>query len=218
MIKISDAVEELVTGNVFFRFGLYHRLLNLSQVARFVRPQIEGRARKPVQTSAISMALSRLQNEMTDGGVPRGFRIDRINIQSDLCVLTFPKLEATQSRLQTVFARLNQESAYITMTEGTLEVTLIFDRRHLGDVMNEIPTPPVGRHDHISGVGVRFGTRYENTPGLLYEILQQLAIQRINIVELASTRSELNIYLEDSDVRLAFDSLYARFMHPGNGR
>ena len=213
MIKISDAVSVLVDGSAFLRFGLYHRLLNLAQVARFVRPMIEGRTQKPVQISAISMALSRFQNEMNDEPtIVRDFRLQRINLHAGLCVLTFPKAESTQSDLNSVYSRLNKEGAYITMTEGTIEVTMIFDQRYLPIVLKVMRTPPVGRHDHVSGLGVRFDPRYEDTPGLIYELLQQLAIQRINVVELASTRTELNIYLREVDVRLAFDSLYAQFV------
>lgn len=213
MIKISDSVIELVDGNAFLRFGLYHRLLNLAQVARFIRPIIESQTRKPVRISAISMALSRLQNELSEEPEPVvRFLLDRINLHAGLCILSFPKVDAIHKSLQTVYSRLNRDGSYITLTEGTAEITIIFDRRHLSFVLELVTLEPAGRHDHISGLGVRFDKRYEETPGLIYEILQQLAIQRINLIEIASTRTELNIYLDESDVRRAFDSLYAKFV------
>ncbi len=213
MTTISEAVTELVEDNAFFRFGLYHRLLNLAQVARFIRPMIEAQIRKAVQTSAISMALSRLQNELTDEPeAVKTFRVDRINLHANLCVLSFPKVDAIQSALQAVYGHLGNEGAYITFTEGTAEITTIFDRTYMAYVLDQMPVSPVGRHDQVSGLGVRFNQRYGDTPGLIYELLQQLAVQRINLVEIASTRTELNIYLHESDVRRAFDSLYARFV------
>jgi aspartokinase len=43
-------------------------------------------------------------------------------------------------------------------------------------------------------------------------VLQQVAVQGINVVEIASTATELILYLDQKDVRLAFDTLYQRFM------
>jgi len=213
MITISDSVAELVDGNAFFRFGLYHRLLNLAQVARFICPMIEAQTGKKVQTSAISMALSRLQNELTDEPEPmKRFRVDRINLHAGLCVLSFPKVVSIQTPLQTVYGRLTDDGAYITLTEGTAEITVILDRAYMEYVLRTIPVIPVGRHNEVSGLGVRFNPRYSDTPGLIYELLQQLAVQRINVVEIASTRTELNIYLHEADVRSAFDSLYGKFV------
>ncbi|HEX9658879.1 MAG TPA: hypothetical protein VGA18_01205, partial [Rhodothermales bacterium] len=103
-----------------------------------------------------------------------------------------------------------------TLTEGTAEITIIVDRSYMSFVLEIVTVKPAGRHDHISGLGVRFDKRYAETSGLIYEILQQLAIQRINVVEIASTRTELNIYLHETDVRRAFDSLYAQFIETGS--
>lgn len=213
MIRISDTVVDLVRGNAFLRFGLYHQLLNLTQVARFVRPMVEARTRKPVRTSAITMALSRLQREISDApeAAPR-FALERINLHAGLCILTFPKSTDIHRNLEAVYSHLTRDGAYMTLTEGTAEITIIFDRSYLTFVLGLVTVTPAGRHDHVSALGVRFDRLYANTPGLIYEILQQLAIQRINVVEIASTGTELNIYLREVDVRRAFDSLYAQFV------
>ncbi len=65
---------------------------------------------------------------------------------------------------------------------------------------------------NLAGLGVKFQEAYLETPGLLYQLLQQLALQNINVVEVASTTTEFNIYLDDRDVQLAFESLYNRFI------
>ena len=54
MIKISEAIERIVDGHPGLRFGFYHRLLNLSQLARFLRPSIEAQrgTQVPKPTSA----------------------------------------------------------------------------------------------------------------------------------------------------------------------
>jgi hypothetical protein len=61
MRKISDALEAIVEGNPALAFGLHHRLLNLTKLARFLRPSVEAQTRKGVSDSAVLMSLSRLQ-------------------------------------------------------------------------------------------------------------------------------------------------------------
>ena len=66
MIKISDAVREILDGSTFLQFGLHHKLINLSQLARFLHPLVEARTKKEVQRSAIHMALSRIGKEFEE--------------------------------------------------------------------------------------------------------------------------------------------------------
>jgi hypothetical protein len=46
---------------------------------------------------------------------------------------------------------------------------------------------------------------------VLYRILQALALQGVNLAEVASTTTEFHVYLAEDDVMLALDSLYGAF-------
>ncbi len=46
---------------------------------------------------------------------------------------------------------------------------------------------------------------------MLYRILQALALQGVNLAEVASTTTEFHAYLAEDDVMLALDSLYGAF-------
>lgn len=48
MIKISEAIQDIVHNNDQLRFGFHHQLFNLSQVARFIQPLVEARTQKSV--------------------------------------------------------------------------------------------------------------------------------------------------------------------------
>ncbi|HEY7817166.1 MAG TPA: hypothetical protein VIG29_03030, partial [Vicinamibacteria bacterium] len=63
MKKIADAIEEVIEGNPALAFGIHHRLMNLTQLARFLRPSVEAQTRKEVSDAAVLMSLSRLQRK-----------------------------------------------------------------------------------------------------------------------------------------------------------
>lgn len=214
MRKVSEAVQALVEANPTLQFGLHHRLLNLSQVARFICPLVAARVRKPVRPSAVLMSLSRLQRrwEVQQPAPQRRFRVDRINVQGGLCALTLPKQVGTLRELAELFNRVQREGGYLTLTEGVSEVTVILEQRHLSLVPELLSIAPRRVRHRLAGLGVKFQDAYLETPGLLYQLLQQLALQDINVVEVASTTTEFNIYLADRDVQLAFESLYNRFI------
>ncbi|CAM3371745.1 hypothetical protein [Rhodothermus bifroesti] len=214
MRKVSEAVQAIIEANPALQFGLHHRLLNLSQVARFICPLVEARVHKSVQPSAVLMSLSRLQRrwENQQPALQRRFRVDRINVQGGLCALTLPKQLATLRELAELFGRVQQEGGYLTLTEGVSEVTVILEQRHMALIPQVLHVIPRRVYRNLAGLGVKFQERYLETPGLLYQLLQQLALQNINVVEVASTTTEFNIYLDDRDVQLAFDSIYNRFV------
>jgi aspartokinase len=66
--------------------------------------------------------------------------------------------------------------------------------------------------DKVAALSVRFNAKYLEVPGLLYKILEQIALQGVNVIEIASTSTELIVYINESDVRIAFDTLLRAFV------
>ena len=213
MLKISDAVEDLVAANDSLRFGLHHRLFNLSELARFLQPLVEARTQKEVKASAIQMSLSRLQARLREDVERRTaeFRLDKVHIQPGLCSLTSEKSVRNHGDFGKLYNFIQSEQGFITLTEGVGEITAIFESKHLQQALRLLSAAPSIRRDQISSLGIRFHERFLDVPGVLHQILQTLALQGINVVELASTSTELTVYLHESDVELAFESIYRRF-------
>ena len=213
MPTISDAVRDVVEGSPLLQVGLHHRLLNLSQVARFIRPLVEARARKPAKPSAILMGLSRLQRAAEADAPPEEepFYLDRLSVHAGLCALTLTKTSEAHEEVGRLMQRVREEGGYFTVTEGSAEITAILEARHLPFLADVRAAAPKGVQRQLAGLGVQFRAPYVEKPGLLYRLLQRLALQRINVVEVASTMTEFTIYLHEDDLLLAFDSVYGRF-------
>ncbi len=213
MTSISTLAARLVAENPSLNFGLHHGLLNLTQTAHFLLPLVQARAGKPVRASAILMALSRLQRQVRRSEVSAAieFQIDRMSIQSGLCALTLPKSVETHRALGKLFGKVQSTGGYMTLTEGTAEMTVIMDEDFLSDAASALRASPTRIVQRLAGLGIRINEGYIGKPGLLYAILQQIALQGLSVVEVTSTTSEFNVYLNDEDARLAFDSIYNRF-------
>jgi hypothetical protein len=212
LIKISDAVREIVDHDPVIRTGLSRRLMNLTQVARRLHSAVEARAQKPVNVSAIAMALSRLQAELPDpeAGPPLPIA-DRITVQRGLAILTFPNTPRSRDGLIAFHERMRGSGRYLTITEGIREITLIVEERALGGIRETIGAPPSREVRNVTSLSVALTDEHLRTPGVLYRLLQPLALQGINLAEVTSTTREFHVYLGDADVMLALDALYGAF-------
>lgn len=213
MLRIGEAIIEILQGSEFLSFGFHHDLFNLTHLAVFIRPMVEARTKKEVQTSAILMNLSRIRRrQKPPPQMLEPFKIDHVRIHANLCSVTLLKTKESHRILNELFGRVLEKAGFITITEGVGEITTILEMDHL-----PLAEKLLGRRQRtiqqgLAGLGIKFHEKYLSRPGILYMILQRVVFQNINVCEIASTSTEFIIYMKEADIQLAFDSLYQRFV------
>jgi hypothetical protein len=212
MRKVSDAVREIVSHDWVLTVGLAQRLMNLSQVARYIHSTVEARTQKSVEIGAITMALSRLRDDLPPLDDKLGIGLaDRVTVQRGLAVLTFPNTSDVHAGLLALQQHLRPGERHLTLTEGMREITLIIDETQLDAVLETVGRPPQRIGRGIASLSVSLTDENLATPGTLYRLLQPLALQGVNLAEVASTTSEFHVYIDEADVMIALESLYAAF-------
>jgi hypothetical protein len=68
MLSIATKVEQIVSESAFLTEGMSLGLINLSELARQLRPQLESDLWKPVGQAAVVMALRRLSERLPQPG------------------------------------------------------------------------------------------------------------------------------------------------------
>ena len=74
-----------------------------------------------------------------------------------------------------------------------------------------------GLYDHVSAVTVQFAKSYVDVPGMLYMLLQRVTLQNINLIEIASTYTEIMMFIDEADTRTIFDTLFQSFLVKSGG-
>ena len=212
MFRISDSIKEIIDGNQFLKMGLQQNLLNLSAVAEYLKPLIESRTKKSVNKSAVLINLSRINRQVKKWPLNKEeFRVNNIIIRSGLTAVTYYRTHEILEKLKLLYSKIEKKNAYITLNQGTNEVSLIVDETIYCEVSGVIAQEPKVVENGLSALGIHFDERYLKIPGLIYYIIQQITMQNINIVEISSTNTELIIYVHDHDVELAFETIYRQF-------
>jgi len=212
MLKISDALGTIVNVNNFLKAGLSHRLFNLSQLARYLKPLVEARLKKEVKESAILMGLSRMQRDFEKThNFNEEFVIEKISVQANLFTATFSKTGKIHKQVNDFYKWIQKYKGFISISESTKEITIIVELGFLERMPEFIKEDPIFIKKNITGVGVQFDPEYTKSPGFLYMVLQKTSLQGVNIIEVFSTYTEFMIFVDHEDTKLTFDTLFSCF-------
>lgn len=215
MNTLSSALDEIFQASPELQFGFLNGLFNLTQLAKFIRPMAEARTKKEVKETTIVMALSRRARAAAKAkrlaNLPR-YKVEHISVLSGLTVMTIYRTDENHRATEAVYSKLKRIGSYLTLSEGSSEITAIFESKHRQLVSGLLPQKPKLVRDQVASLSVRFHPKYIEVPGLLHKILEQISLQGINIIELASTATELILYIREDDIRLAFDTILKGFV------
>ena len=216
---VAAALQDIIDGSDELRFGFYRRLFNLTQLATFLQPLIEARTKKEVQTSSLVMAMSRLAVAQERSGrvAKRGtrFELETVSIRMGLMVCTLNRSSVAHRAVQQLYPKVKKSDGYLTTTEGTREITVILQQSDENLLLEALSDAKeiIQRRGKVAALGVHFNKKFLHAPGFLQTVLHHIALQGINVVEIASTATELVIYVDEVDARLGLDSLLRAFVH-----
>lgn len=213
MTSIPAVVEEIIKKKPFLESALIEGLINLSALARQLKPEVEKMSGRPVNDGAIIMALNRL--------VPRlellsnvKFRkvienIGDIVVRSNLGDLTYmnsKSLFACQAQLLDQVQKT--KDAFCTFSQGIGETAIVVSSA-LMPVAEDIfkDEYQIAKSTSLSSITIKLPAENSIYPGVYYYIFKELAWDNINMVELISTTNEFTVVVHDDDIHRAFTIL-----------
>jgi hypothetical protein len=218
MLRISETVREIVLASEVARTALVEGYLNLSAYAKVIRPQVEARTFKPASIPSIVVALSRLAATMHDSQplVP-AVCIQDIAVRSGLIEFAFARAPDTKECLKLLYQDKRFTAAeFFTVTHGIGELSIVVPAE-LHDAVVRIYKNHKAKLflKNLASVTVRFDHTYIQTPNTTFAFLRPLALERINVVEMFSTFTELTFILNQADLERAFLILNRAFSRAG---
>ncbi len=212
MHKVSDTVKEILYSSEPELTILSRRLLNLSAYAKRIQPEVQRRARKPVQLGTIVVALSRISLELTDEDplLPEVV-LDGIAVKSNLAEITFIKTPSNKLKAQKVIVDKEFSQAdFLTVTYGASEISIFAPMALMPAIKKTFQSDkPKFLLNNLAALTVQFGDQYIDTPNMYFALLRAIAVKRLNIVELISTFTELTFLVRQTDLNELFLTLNA---------
>jgi hypothetical protein len=210
MSNIGKLTEDIINRSPFLREALTENLINVSALARKIKPEIEELVRKDVKEGAIIMAIKR----MSPGYYHRiNLKIKNFMgtlgdflVRSDLEDFTFENSETLTLRQAELMRSLNDEKdAFYTYCRGVNESTIITSSSVVERLEAVFKGENLKSHTQdLASITIKLPTVNTEISGIYYYILKHLAWEGINIVEVVSTANEFTVVVKSDDIDSAF--------------
>jgi hypothetical protein len=213
MITIPQAVEQVIKVKPFIAEALAEGLINISALARKIKPDIEKIILKEAKDGAIIMALNRFSPRIN---ISIAQELDKVKtmlgdiiVRSDLSDYTFSNSNTLVKCHMRVFESIaNNTDIFYTMVRGVHESNLVISSYYANLVDKHFKNEVLQRKtENLSAITLKLHENNSNIPGFYYYILKSVAWEGINITEVISTTNEFTILVNDEDVDRAFSEL-----------
>lgn len=213
MSTISKITEDIINRSPFLREAMTENLINISALARKVRPEIEKSVGKEVKEGAIVMAIKR----MTPGVYHRlDVRINNVIggigdflVRSDLADFTFENSDSLREAQYELIRKIGDDTdAFFTLSRGITETTYILNTKYAEDLKRAFARERLKAHNQdLSSITVKLPETNTETYGVYYYIMKHLAWEGINIEQVVSTANEFTAIVNSNDIDQAFKIL-----------
>ncbi len=213
MSSVSKITEDIINRSPFMREAMNENLINISALARKIKPEIEKYTNKEIKEGAIIMAIKRMSPsvyhklDVKINNVMGG--IGDFLVRSDLVDLTYENSESIGIVQKKLIQFLDKDKdCYLTLCKGISETTYIVNSKYLEDVKHIFKDEHLRRQSmDLSSITVRLPSINTETYGVYYYILKHLAWEGINIEQVVSTATEFTVVVKSADIDKAFKIL-----------
>jgi len=215
MITVPDIVRKIISRTPYLEEALSRDIINLSGLARDIRPEVEKLTMKKVELGSVIMALKRLQPKLrTSLELEMIFKTPpELILRSNLLEITIANSSLLAEKQKHLLLYASKRHAqFITITHGIFETTIIASRQTLDMIYKLYKDEKIiSEIADLSSITVKFPVDIINISGVYYTILKILAWENIDITEVVSTYSEITIILKKDYVERAFGLIKGLF-------
>jgi aspartokinase len=212
MVTISEEIKRIVLTSPFLEEGIMKGIINLSALAREIKPQIEKSLMKPLSDSAILMALKRFSDKFEGKNIlaiETKKKLGDISVRSNLMEFTFLKSDTIFEKQKRLMMSIeDKRDNFLTFTQGIYELTIISGANLKERIIESFQGERLKtKLLNLSAIIIKLPPETVKQPGVHYSILKQLAWKNINVIEVVSTFTEFIVILGRKDIDKAFSTL-----------
>ncbi|GAB5419020.1 MAG: hypothetical protein Crog4KO_32760 [Crocinitomicaceae bacterium] len=213
MSSISRVTEDIINRSPFLREAMTENLINISALARKIKPEIEKVTGKEIKEGAIVMAIKR----MTPGVYHKlDIRINNVIggigdflVRSDLVDFTYENSDSLREAQTDLIQTIRQDKdSFFTVCRGITETTYILNSKFTEETKQIFRNERIKAHTtDLSSITVKLPETNTETYGVYYYIMKHLAWEGINIEQVVSTANEFTAIVASQDIDEAFKIL-----------
>ena len=207
MASISKTVKKIIDRDASLKRELAKGLINKTELARHLKKEIGIKAKLDAYISAVRRYPIEKSNISKVESVLIG---SKITIRNDRAILSLRKDREVQDVINKLAGNLKKywgDSFKLIMGENSIKI--IGDSKQLILIKDEIPSKKVfGFQDNQGELIISMKSHAQKIPGVGAFILNELALNRINISECLTCLPEMIFLFEERLTPNAYNVLY----------
>jgi hypothetical protein len=212
-MNLSTLCEDYINRSPFLREAIAEDLINVSALARKIKPEIEAIMKKPIKDGALIMAIKRMApgsyTKITNRIPAMMQDIGDFVVRSGLDNFTVLNSD-TMMKNQAIFIDKMQEqlNSFYTVCNGVTESTFVLNASLVDDFLKIFKDEQiVSNQKNLASVTIKLPQHNSDVSGFYYYILKQLAWEGINLIEVVSTSNEFSLIVSMEDIDTTFSVL-----------
>lgn len=206
--SITEAVREIVGGDLSFQDSLQRDYCNISALARLIKPQIDHMLGKDTSIESIITALKRSKYDynVQEKPIASILAASTITVNTDVAKISAKKSKKTIEKVAK--AMIQGAGNFISMSESIMSITLVFDDLLLQDVKVMFAYDDILEMENgLAAIIVHSPEDIIKTPGCAIAFYNQLARRHINIEDTVSCYTDTIVLVKMEQVGKAFNAL-----------
>lgn len=196
MVTVPEATEKIVKRSRYLSEALSKDIINISSLARYIKPEIEEMLIKKISLSSVIMALKRLSNKP----IPNTPYQDIFKMPPEITVKTNLAL-----LLSSEPSRVSVNYYYLT---STVKSNVWLGKK---EELVKVKTDKSQLIYPVSAISIPVPGEAKGTAGIYYFFIKSLSWERINILEFFTSPDELCIVVDESNLQRSLEVIRGLF-------
>ncbi len=202
MVTISHIVQKIINDKTFLLEPMSRGIVAYGSLAEQIKPEIEEEFGKEVKTHAIVMALRRYAESLKAKHKKIIFDYSsEIILKTDMCDISLLRSTSLLNKLKRLYDVVDFEKGDIlNIIHGRHEVSVVTNERYREKLLNLLTSEKIlNIEKNLVSLTLTYSKDFLYTPGVIFNIVRNIAWENINIYEIVSTNTELTFILNKKD-------------------
>jgi len=210
MVTVSNIVQKLVDDRVFIQESIYRDIISFALLAKQLKPEVQNLLGKQVKKHAIEMALRRYSEKIKQNhkNILFDYSSDII-MKTQICDISVQKTPSLVTMLKKMYDIVDFEKGDIlNIIHGNFEVSIITNERNKKKFLELLKKEKIQNvEENLISLSMTFSKDFLYTPGVIFNIIRNIAWDNINIFEIVSTNTELTFIIHKKDAMKGYNAL-----------
>jgi aspartokinase len=209
MVTISHVAQKLVRDRVFVLEAMSRGIVSFGSLAEQLKPDIEKELGKKVKHHAIVMALRRYAETLKEKSKVTFDYTSEIILKTDICDIAVRRSPTLLDKLKELYDIVDFETGDIlNAVHGRYEVSIVTNERYREKALKFLKGEKVlNVETDLVSLTLTLSKDFLYTPGVIFNVVRNLAWDNINIFEIVSTNTELTFILNKEDAVRGYEVL-----------